>query len=98
MDVDERESVFSERVPKSETVFATSEELTASFYANLPAEVKQSLKNAGEFISSFSRLLRLNTCARKTFTASSTLAKLTQQLVLPLSLPCKHVSCGSMPR
>jgi nuclear pore complex protein Nup133 len=48
MDVD---SVVSDRSfiqrPAAETVFAKSEELSVSFYANLPVEVKQVLKNAG---------------------------------------------------
>ena len=33
---------------KSETLFAKSDELSVTFYANLPVEVKQVLKNAGE--------------------------------------------------
>jgi nuclear pore complex protein Nup133 len=53
MDVD---SVVSDRSfiqrPSVETVFAKSDELSVSFYANLPVEVKQILKNAGwSFVS-----------------------------------------------
>lgn len=52
MDVDDNASVFSERATfgghKSETLFAKSDEITVSSYANLPVEVKQILKNAGE--------------------------------------------------
>lgn len=33
--------------PKSESLFAKSDELYVAFYANLPVEVKQILKNAG---------------------------------------------------
>ncbi|TFK42541.1 hypothetical protein BDQ12DRAFT_732185 [Crucibulum laeve] len=47
MDVDETSSVFSGVGSRStgETVFAKSEELTVSFYANLPLEVTQMLRN-----------------------------------------------------
>lgn len=54
MDVDEgtsRLSVTSATSagrPKQETVFAKSEELFVQFYASLPVEVKQILRNAGE--------------------------------------------------
>ena len=34
---------------KTESLFAKSDELYVAFYANLPVEVKQILKNAGEF-------------------------------------------------
>jgi len=33
--------------PKPETLFTKSDELSVAFYANLPVEVKQVLKNAG---------------------------------------------------
>lgn len=46
MDVDD-ESV-AHATMKSETLFAKSKELSVAFYANLPVEVKQVLKNAGE--------------------------------------------------
>ena len=45
MDVEEYGSV-PER-PAQETLFAKSEELSVVFYANLPGEVKQTLKGAG---------------------------------------------------
>lgn len=49
MDIDEGSSILSERsVSRVETVFAKSDELSVTFYANLPVEVKQVLKNAGE--------------------------------------------------
>lgn len=50
MDVDEGSSVFTERSglrASPEVVFARSNELSVSCYANLPVEVKQVLKNAG---------------------------------------------------
>lgn len=46
MDVDEGSVVQS--ALKSESLFAKSDELYVAFYANLPVEVKQILKNAGE--------------------------------------------------
>jgi nuclear pore complex protein Nup133 len=46
MDVDEGGSVVH-GPSKSETLFAKSDELSVAFYANLPVEVKQVLKNAG---------------------------------------------------
>ncbi|KAI0797979.1 hypothetical protein C8Q75DRAFT_801881 [Abortiporus biennis] len=45
MDVDEGSDIF-ERNLRFETVFAKSEELLVSFYAHLPVEVKQILRNA----------------------------------------------------
>jgi hypothetical protein len=50
MDLDESDSVISERGglrADGETIFTKSEQLVVSFYANLPAEVVQLLKNAG---------------------------------------------------
>ncbi|KAJ6630853.1 hypothetical protein B0H10DRAFT_2160229 [Mycena sp. CBHHK59/15] len=46
MDVDSVHSDRSFQRPSVETIFAKSEELSVSFYANLPVEVKQVLKNA----------------------------------------------------
>ena len=46
MEVDDASEVF-ERGSKTEPVFAKSEELHVTFYAHLPAEVKQALFNAG---------------------------------------------------
>ncbi|KAJ7219294.1 hypothetical protein GGX14DRAFT_591296, partial [Mycena pura] len=55
MDVD---SVVSDRGffqrPATETTFAKSNELSISFYANLPAEVKQILKNADFYADAYS--------------------------------------------
>jgi len=48
MDVDDRKSVAPERVAKSETIFAMSEQLSVSFHSNLPIEAKQALKNASK--------------------------------------------------
>ncbi len=48
MDVDEEGSEIFERGLKSETVFSKSKEMTVSFYAQLPVEVRQALRNAGE--------------------------------------------------
>ncbi|KAI0957243.1 hypothetical protein AcW1_005700 [Taiwanofungus camphoratus] len=45
MDVDEGFEIH-ERISKAETIFAKSEESTATFYAQLPVEVKQALRNA----------------------------------------------------
>ena len=55
MDVDDGRSVLSDSrgtggglQKPTQVVFAKSDELSVSFYANLPVEVKQVLKNAGE--------------------------------------------------
>ena len=48
MDVDDDAGSSVVHAPsKLETLFAKSDELTVAFYANLPVEVKQVLKNAG---------------------------------------------------
>jgi nuclear pore complex protein Nup133 len=49
MDVDQSSSIFSDRAGRPEMLFARSEEMTVAFYAYLPVEVKQVLKNAGEY-------------------------------------------------
>ncbi|KAJ7449858.1 hypothetical protein FB451DRAFT_741132 [Mycena latifolia] len=58
MDVD---SVVSDRsfIQRlgAETVFAKSEELSVSFYANLPVEVKQVLKNADFYVDAYSGVI-----------------------------------------
>ncbi|KAJ7111560.1 hypothetical protein C8R43DRAFT_1091558 [Mycena crocata] len=58
MDVD---SVHSDRSfiqrPGVETVFAKSEELSVSFYANLPVEVKQVLKNADFYADAYTGMI-----------------------------------------
>lgn len=46
MDVDNRSLVSGDRMGRMG--FARSDELSVSFYAHLPVEVKQVLKNAGE--------------------------------------------------
>ncbi|KAJ6596941.1 hypothetical protein DFH09DRAFT_1403501 [Mycena vulgaris] len=57
----EVDSVASERSfiqrPGVETVFAKSEELSVSFYANLPVEVKQVLKNADFYADAYSGVI-----------------------------------------
>lgn len=51
MDVDdEATSLIFERAIRTETVFAKNQQLAVSFYSNLPVEVKQILKNSGEFL------------------------------------------------
>jgi hypothetical protein len=50
MDIDDGNSGVVHAPPKSETLFAKSDELSVAFYANLPVEVKQVLKNAGECV------------------------------------------------
>ncbi|EIW85147.1 hypothetical protein CONPUDRAFT_70040 [Coniophora puteana RWD-64-598 SS2] len=53
MDIDEAQHVSAQKtVP--ETIFAKSEELSVSFYANLPTEVKQILKGADFYGESYS--------------------------------------------
>lgn len=47
MDVDGGGTVYAERSLTQDTVFARSDELVVSFYAQLPVEVKQVLKAAG---------------------------------------------------
>lgn len=54
MDVDEAESVATERNATKvlgEAIYAKSDEMTVSFYASLPVEVKQVLRNAGMLLS-----------------------------------------------
>ncbi|KAL7283436.1 hypothetical protein ACG7TL_002866 [Trametes sanguinea] len=46
MDVDDEMSGVFERGLKAETVFSKSKEMTVTFYAQLPVEVKQALRNA----------------------------------------------------
>lgn len=48
MDVDEVASVSDSSFPEVAT-YAKTDELTVTFYANLPIEVKQVLRNTGEF-------------------------------------------------
>lgn len=47
MDVDDESSEVFERGPRTDTVFSKSKEMTVTFYAQLPVEVKQALRNAG---------------------------------------------------
>ena len=47
MDVDDDFSEIFERGVKAETVFSRSKEMTVSFYAQLPVEVRQALRDAG---------------------------------------------------
>jgi hypothetical protein len=50
MDVDERASEFGQdRALRTDTIFAKSEEMEVTFYAQLPEEVKGVLKSAGLF-------------------------------------------------
>ncbi|KAI0636924.1 Non-repetitive/WGA-negative nucleoporin C-terminal-domain-containing protein [Trametes polyzona] len=49
MDVDDDASEVFERGLKAETVFSKSKEMTVTFYAQLPMEVKQALRNADFF-------------------------------------------------
>lgn len=57
----EVDSVVSDRSfiqrPSVETVFAKSEELSVSFYANLPLEVKQVLKNADFYADAYTGVI-----------------------------------------
>ncbi|EGO21494.1 hypothetical protein SERLADRAFT_451525, partial [Serpula lacrymans var. lacrymans S7.9] len=53
MDVDENTILFTERT-KTDMIFAKSEELSVTFYANLPMEVRQVLKNANFYGDSYS--------------------------------------------
>ncbi|KAH9946079.1 uncharacterized protein BXZ73DRAFT_86275 [Epithele typhae] len=46
MDVDDNASDIFERGPKADAVFSKSKEMTVTLYAQLPAEVKQALRNA----------------------------------------------------
>ena len=47
MDVDEEGSEIFERGPRADMVFSKSREMTVTFYAQLPVEVRQALRNAG---------------------------------------------------
>ncbi|KAI0670336.1 Non-repetitive/WGA-negative nucleoporin C-terminal-domain-containing protein [Trametes maxima] len=46
MDVDDESSEVFERGLRADTVFSKSKEMTVTFYAQLPVEVKQALRNA----------------------------------------------------
>uniref|UniRef100_A0A5K1K185 Probable 3-oxoacyl-[acyl-carrier-protein] reductase oxidoreductase (EC) n=1 Tax=Ganoderma boninense TaxID=34458 RepID=A0A5K1K185_9APHY len=72
MDVDEEGSEIFERGLRTDTVFSRSKEMTVSFYAQLPVEVRQALRNADFFnegytgdidpITGFAVVASLNTC------------------------------------
>lgn len=49
MDIDERGSAISEQSSRvaSELIFSKTQEMSVSFYANLPLEVKQVLRTSG---------------------------------------------------
>jgi nuclear pore complex protein Nup133 len=49
MDIDERGSAMSEQSSRvaSDFIFSKTQEMSVSFYANLPLEVKQVLRTAG---------------------------------------------------
>lgn len=47
MDVDEEGSEIFERGLRTDTVFSKSKEMIVTFYAQLPVEVRQALRNAG---------------------------------------------------
>lgn len=47
MDMDEDSFEIVERGLKAETVFSKSKEMTVTFYAQLPVEVRQALRTAG---------------------------------------------------
>lgn len=52
MDVDDRASVMTDRSLSKlggDVLFAKTEEMSVSFYANLPLEVKQVLRTAGRY-------------------------------------------------
>lgn len=49
MDVDEDGSEIFERGSRAEAVLSKSKEMTVTFYAQLPLEVRQALRNAGEW-------------------------------------------------
>ncbi|KAH9900978.1 Non-repetitive/WGA-negative nucleoporin C-terminal-domain-containing protein [Cubamyces lactineus] len=49
MDVDDESSEVFERGLRADTVFSKSKEMTVTFYAQLPVEVKQALRNADFF-------------------------------------------------
>lgn len=83
---------------KSETLFAKSKELSVAFYANLPAEVKQVLKNAGKHWRTPLIFPQVNLFVMKIFMGTrirepSTLLQGSHLLCLP-----KHVLFGNMPR
>ena len=56
MDVDDESSEVFERGLKAETVFSKSKEMTVTFYAQLPMEVKQALRNAGMHLAAWHAL------------------------------------------
>lgn len=52
MEVDESNAELGlERILKSEAIFAKSEELQATFYAHIPAEVRLVFRNAGKYLN-----------------------------------------------
>lgn len=53
MDIDDRASIMTDRSLSKlggDAVFAKTEEMSVSFYANLPLEVKQILRTAGRYM------------------------------------------------
>ncbi|KAI0331109.1 hypothetical protein GY45DRAFT_1322812 [Cubamyces sp. BRFM 1775] len=72
MDVDDESSEVFERGPRADTVFSKSKEMTVTFYAQLPVEVKQALRNADFFrdaytgdvdtVTGFAVVASLRTC------------------------------------
>lgn len=50
MDVDDESSEVFERGLRTDTVFSKSKEMTVTFYAQLPVEVKQALRSAGTLV------------------------------------------------
>ncbi len=51
MDVDDESSDVFERGLRADTVFSKSKEMTVTFYAQLPVEVKQALRSAGTWLN-----------------------------------------------
>ncbi|KAI0362165.1 hypothetical protein OH77DRAFT_1515456 [Trametes cingulata] len=72
MDVDDESSEVFERGLKADTVFSKSKEMTVTFYAQLPLEVKQALRNADFYrdaytgdvdtVTGFAVVASLHTC------------------------------------
>jgi hypothetical protein len=98
MDIDETESVATERSATKvygEAIYAKSDEMTVSFYASLPVEVKQVLRNAG-MLSSWPHSSSAH--PYKIFSRIPILALLIQSLDLHSWLRRKPALCGNMSR
>jgi len=97
MDVDERSSVATDKSFSrigGDLVFSRTEEMSVSYYASLPLEVKQVLKTSGASINDHRRAFLDN--PKQTLRGITTRGRLTRRLALHSLLRAKRVLCGNM--